>query len=142
VLWVTFAPALFREHVTVACGHWVTRRADTGHQQQQLTDDLAQLIARKAQGHRLGFWMGDTNNPDGPRDRSAVDASLRKGDLTSCWDELGQYPATEGTATLDVIGSYDPDRRVKCERARRWAGQHSDHRPVSAWYRISPSRVR
>lgn len=89
------------------------------------------------QGRRLAFWAGDTNNPDRPSATSEVDRALRKGDLTSCWDELGRYPDTHGRTTLDVVGSYDPDRRATCLRARVWPDLHSDHAPLTAWYSVS-----
>lgn len=141
VLWASFRPFGTREHVTAHCGHWVTHKADTGGQQLELTQDLADVVRQHSQGARLGFWLGDTNHPDGPVDFGAVDAALRKGQLTSCWDELGRWPGTHGAATLDVVGSYDPDHRVSCERARVWPLTHSDHRAVSAWYSIRPARV-
>lgn len=141
ILSATMLPWGTSERVTVSTAHWVTKRADTGHQQLELAQDMATTVALSAAGHRLGFWAGDTNNNDRPHDITAVDRALAKGELTSCWDELGRWPATHGAATLDVIGSYDPDRRVTCLRARVWPQLESDHRPVSAWYRIRPVRA-
>lgn len=140
VLSVSLVPFGTDERVTVCLAHWVTHAADNGRQQVALTDDLATTVAVQARGTRLGFWMGDTNSPDTPHDRNPVDKALRRGDLTSCWDELGKYPATHGRDTIDVIGSYDPDLRVVCKAVRRWPAGNSDHRPVSAWYAISPTR--
>lgn len=140
---VVFRPFGTREHVAVAEAHWVTKAADSGRQQLALTTDLARIIRTHAAGVRVGFWMGDTNNPDRRMDFTDVDRALRKGELTSCWDELGEWPSTHGGPagpTLDVVGSYDPDKRVSCARARVWPAGHSDHRPVSAWYTIRPVR--
>lgn len=137
----TIRPFGTREHVTVCEAHWVTKAADTGGQQLAMALDLARLIRIHAKGPRLGFWMGDTNNPDRRRDFTTLDRALRKGELTSCWDELGEWPPTHGGVrgpTLDVVGSYDPDRRVECARARVWPAENSDHRPVSAWYTVRP----
>lgn len=141
VLWVSFRPFGTLETVTVHSGHWPTKRSDTGHQQVALTREMADLVAGHSWGDRLGFWMGDTNNDDRRHQFTAVDHALAKGDLTSCWDELGRWPDTHERQTLDVIGSYDPDRRVSCLRARVWPAGHSDHRPVSAWYSIRPVRT-
>lgn len=143
ILWVRFVLFGTRERVTVSTAHWVTKRADVGHQQQLLSTAMAAAVRASASGSRLGFWTGDTNDNDGPRTVSPSARALAKGELTSCWDELGRYPDSHGNALLDIIGSYDPDRRVSCIRARVWARSarvrlHSDHRPVSAWYRISP----
>jgi hypothetical protein len=71
-----------------------------------------------------------------------VDLALRKGELTSCWDELGRYPDTAGRLTLDVVGSFDPDSRVSCLRARRWHKLASDHVAVSAWYQVRHAKAR
>lgn len=136
ILWGAFSPFGTDDLVTVHSAHWVTRRADTGGQQLELTQALGDVVAQHSRGARLGFWLGDTNSPDRPRDHSPVDRALRRADLTSCWDELGAYPDTHGQATLDVVGSYDPDRRVSCLRAHRWPQGHSDHRAVSAFYRV------
>lgn len=126
------------DRITVAEAHWLTRRSDTGGQRLAMTEAMGQVIEEAARGSRLGFWMGDTNNPDRPTAVSQVDRALRMADLTSCWDELGRYPDTHGNTTLDVVGSYDPDRRVSCLRARVFPQLHSDHRPLSAWYSIRP----
>lgn len=142
VQWVTFDAAHSHERITACAAHWLTQRADTPNQKQRLamTEAMGDVVARAAKGHRLGFWMGDTNNPDRSSAVSLVDKALRKADLTSCWDELGRYPDTHGDHTLDVVGSYDPDRRATCLRARRWPQLHSDHRPISAVYHLSPVR--
>lgn len=141
ILWVRFVLFGTREQVTVSTAHWVTKRADVGHQQQLLSTAMAAAVRASASGSRLGFWTGDTNDNDGPRTVSPSAKALAKGELTSCWDELGRYPDSHGNALLDIIGSYDPDRRVSCIRARVWPQLHSDHRPVSAWYRISPVKA-
>lgn len=141
IQWVRIRPAGTDESVTFAVGHWVRVAADEGGQRTAMTDDLAALMRKAAAGDRIGFWAGDMNNPDHEQDRTPMDHQLDAGDLTSCWDELGRYPATHGTATLDVVGSYDPDRRVHCVRARVWPRLSSDHRPMSAFYRIENRRA-
>lgn len=142
ILWATIRPFETSERVTIHGAHWVTRKADDGHQQLQLTQDLGDVVRGHSRGSRVGFWLGDTNSPDTRRDSTPVDRALTRADLTSCWDELGKYPPTHGRDTIDVIGSYDPDRRVSCLRAGRWPAGNSDHRPVSAWYRIRPIGAR
>lgn len=142
VQFVTFTPNGTSERVTVCSGHWLTERSDNGHQRYAMTQAMVDAVQRAARGDRLAFWTGDTNNNDRVREHSAVDRALRKGQLTSCWDELGRYPVTgPHGGTIDVVGSYDPDRRVECLRARRWVSLYSDHQPVSAWYRISRVRL-
>lgn len=129
------------ELVTV-CELHIVRKAVSGKQQLAMVDELGQIVAASAQGRRLGFYMGDMNHDDRRRPYSRFDAAERRADLTSCWDELGRWPPThepQGT-TLDVVGSYDPDRRVRCLRARTWHQLHSDHHSLSAYYGIAPAR--
>lgn len=136
---VQFRPHGTTEVITFTTAHWLTRRADDGGQRLAMTEAMAEVIAEAAQGTRLGFWAGDTNNPDGPHGTSQVDKALARGDLTSCWDELRRWPDTHGSSTLDVVGSYDLDRRASCIRARVWPQLRSDHRPLSAWYTVRPA---
>lgn len=138
IVWATFKPAGTDELVTVHEAHWL-RNGQPGHI--ALTQIMADAVASHADGPQLGFWMGDVNNLDRPHDVTGVDKALSAGDLVSCWDELGRYPDTHPggpDSPIDVVGKYDPDRRVSCLRARRWHQLHTDHVALSAWYRISP----
>lgn len=141
IQWLAFKPASTVETVTLHVAHWLTRKSDDGGQRTQLTDDMAASVKGHSVGARLGFWMGDTNNPDQAEQVSAVDRHLDRGELTSCWDELGRYPDTHGHNTIDVVGSYDPDKRVHCLRARTWHRLASDHIALSAWYHIDRVRL-
>lgn len=137
---VEFRPRGTRERVTFAEAHWLTRRSDNGGQRLAMTEAMAQVMRKAGKGTRLGFWAGDTNNPDRPAATSDVDLALRKGELTSCWDELGRYPDTHGRTTIDVVGSYDPDSRVSCTRAKVYPQLHSDHLPLAAFYSVRPRK--
>lgn len=139
---VEFTPRGTRERITFAEAHWLTERSDNGHQRLAMTAAMADVMRTAGKGSKLGFWAGDTNNPDRPSATSDVDLALRKGELTSCWDELGRYPDTHGQHTLDLVGSYDPDGRVSCTGARVYAQLHSDHRPMFARYSVRPQQKR
>lgn len=128
------------ELVSVSEAHWTTRKGDAGGERLAMTQAMAEVVAQEAAGSRLGFWLGDTNSDDRPQPHGVVDGALKAGQLTSCWDELGRWPATHGRQTLDVVGSYDPDHRVTCKRAKVWHQLHSDHRQVSAFYAVRPRR--
>jgi hypothetical protein len=139
---VEFIPQGTSERVTFCELHNV-RAVVSGHQQLAMLQELGDVIAAAAAGSRLGFWAGDMNHDDRRKPYSTYDTALRRQDLTSCWDELGRWPAThfpQGT-TLDWVGSFDPDRRVRCLRARTWHQLHSDHSALSAFYAISPVRA-
>jgi hypothetical protein len=135
-----FIPQGTSERVTLCELHNV-RAVVSGAQQLAMVQELGDVIAAAAGGSRLAFYMGDMNHDDRRKAYSPYDAQLRRQDLTSCWDELGRWPAThENGGTIDVVGSYDPDRRVRCLRARTWHQLHSDHSALSAFYGISPVR--
>jgi hypothetical protein len=138
----TFRPAGTRERISVCELHNV-RAVVSGAQQLAMVRELGEAVAAAGRGSRLAFYMGDMNHDDRRKDYSPYDRHLRKLDLTSCWDELGRWPAThEHGTTIDVVGSYDPDNRVTCLRARTWHQLHSDHSALSAFYRIAPVRHR
>jgi hypothetical protein len=139
---LTFMPDSSSELVTFAEAHWLTERSDNGHQRLAMTQAMASVMREAGRGSRLAFWAGDTNNPDRPSATSDVDLALRRGELTSCWDELGRYPDTHGSHTLDLVGSFDPDRRVSCTGARVYARLHSDHRPLRVTYAVRPRTPR
>lgn len=70
-------------------------------------------------GTALVFYGGDQNIVD------RTDDTFFGQPLTSCWDELNKYPNT-GHGNIDVIASYDRDRRVRALGA--WAYDDRDFR--------------
>jgi hypothetical protein len=154
--WVRFTTPEGND-VTVHGDHWVTgyrldRTPGQEHRRERKHDAQTQaLIARVIQhgkGTRLSFWAGDTNvdeERDQGWDPDAFHAQTTEAGLVSVFDELGEYPSTHGNRTIDVIGSYDPDKRVSALRVKVGAKgntpeRHSDHRIVDAWYRIKPMK--
>lgn len=136
---LTAVVAMDGELVSFTEAHWITRRTDPHDKRRMLlTGKLGTTVAASARGSRLGFWLGDTNDDDTAADASPIQAELAAHRLTSVWDELGRYPVTHPPSgkTMDVIGSYDPDRRVSALRARTYPRLHSDHLQLSAWYSV------
>ena len=62
-------------------------------------------------GRRLAFYSGDQNVIDKKHD------TFFGAPLTSVWDELKKWPGT-GHGNIDVVASYDGDRRVSAAYAR------------------------
>jgi hypothetical protein len=141
--------------------HWITafrldRRPgpesprEIKHMEQ--TDAVIEQVTAHGEGRRVSFWQGDTNVPedrDKGADNVAIHARFREHGLTSVWDELSasqaipaNFPSTHGRrgSTIDIIGSYDPDRRVTAVDARVRPIRHSDHQVVDAWYDVRPVR--
>lgn len=134
VTWGTFVWA--GETVTAIEAHWPNRARENAAAHRRMTSVVADLARVHGRGRRLAVWMGDANVDDGDR-VPFWDAALNAGQLSTVWDELGHHPSTHGRRTIDVIGTYDPDKRLSVVRARSWPRQHSDHAPTSAWFRVN-----
>lgn len=123
--------------VTVHVAHWITdsdteRRDDKREQQ---SDAMVERVRLHGQGKALSFWMGDTND-DERKPKGDVQKVLTRGHLVSIYDALDKYPSTHGKKTLDVIGHFDADGRVKPEKVVVGKVRGSDHKKVTATYTI------
>lgn len=140
--------------VTCHGSHWLTayvldnhpgpetRREDRYAEQTRAM--VKAVVAHGAGGH-LSFWQGDTNlneQKDHGQDPDGFHAMSTAAGLRSVYDELDRYPATHGPlkkgSTIDVLGSYDPDRRVSAVDVKVRPPRHSDHRAVDAWFDVLP----
>lgn len=137
----------YEENVFYHGAHWLNKSetsAALDAKHERTTRLMCDLVKRHGQGAWLSFFAGDTNIPeqqDNKRTdrRSQIDATFRDNGLLTVWDEKEVTPPTgPGGGTVDIIGSYDPDKRAK---AKRWKVHprrlHTDHRPVSVWYEIT-----
>lgn len=130
--------------VTLAAFHLLTAGSiAAGTQTNRLLQTAAGDVAReRAGGRRIAFVNGDVNLHD-----DQVDV-FRGAPLTTCWDELGEYPHTHGTqragSTIDVIASYDGDGRVHCAKAHAYTDAelplYTDHNLIDARYTVRNSR--
>lgn len=125
--WVSF------EHTrvgTVSIGvcHYLTQGRKVKDPNYHLNTQLARAVGEwgreRGQGSALAFYAGDQNIPD------LVYDTFRGAPFTSLADELGK-PQNTGHGSIDVIASYDHDKRVK---GRYWRvlddkefWLHSDH---------------
>lgn len=124
--------------------HWVTgatRFAARRRKHAAMSAEIVRLVTQHTRAGAVAFFAGDTNVRDTPGSSEGYE-TLEAAGLSTCWDDLGIYPATHGKArkrkTIDVIGSYDGDERVVCEKAQAWPKVVSDHAPISAWYAVTP----
>lgn len=143
--WVTFDCTQWKGEVSVGAGHWLTKGRTPGqtppgqHNHYQWNTRMAKTVGAwaedKGQGSGVVFYGADTNINDKPDD------VFRGRPLTTCWDEIGKHPITLGKSTMDVIATYDKDKRVKCLSARVHKDHdlflHADHFTISAVYRIA-----
>jgi hypothetical protein len=131
-------------------GHWVTGRRQFEEREQEhdkMSQALVDLVHEYGRKTNLAFVQGDINASD----REGINGGykiLHEGGITTCWDEIGAWPATHGQAgpgdgeNIDFIGSYGRDTRVSCNRAVAHPKESSDHNPVTAWWDIAPKPTR
>lgn len=88
---------------------------------------------------RLAFYGGDQNIVDRFSD------TFFGGPVTSCWDELKKWPDT-GHGNIDVIASFDKDRRAVCLSAKALDDEtlplFSDHYLIEATYDIKTKKAK
>lgn len=114
--------------VTYGAGHWFAHGRSNG----RMAAAVGRWATRHGQGRAIVFYAADTNTNDRAAD---VFAGRR---LTTCWDETGRHPATR-LRCIDVVASFDPDARVSCRGAAvAPLFLFSDHRTISAAYRVAP----
>jgi hypothetical protein len=116
--------------------HWKNRDIDPARARanNDATKKVGAFLEAKAAGDATAFLAGDANRDDKPRD-------LLPGiPFITAADELGVYPDTHGTRTIDFIAKCTKDLRVQCVGFRTLPRAHSDHRWIEATYAITPIR--
>lgn len=119
--------------ITLASTHYITkdRLASRKAQNNKIAAELQRLADRTASGAGLFFFGGDFNRDDATQD---LVPNTR---LTTCWDELQKWPDTLKSVTMDALGSFDDDARVRIQSARTLVSKfNTDHIPVEALYNI------
>lgn len=135
------------EDIWYHTAHWLPYLAE-GHGRVQrhnaMSKQMVAQVRKHGRGTDLSFFSGDINIDDQSGDISAYNQIMRDAGLLSIWDEMKVYPGTHGgphSRTIDVIGSYNRDKRVVGKRYKVWPEQRSDHRPLSVWYELKRARV-
>lgn len=140
---VNWVKCMFEGEVFVVHeGHWLTGLHKGGKRligHQAMTRAMGHIVSEHGEGLRLSFWMGDTNVDDADN-TPGYDNILKEHGLTSIWDELDVYPSTHRDNTIDVIGTFDADKRVTLDRYKVWPPGPGDHRHVSAWFDIKEKK--
>lgn len=129
-------------HIAVAACHYLRfgrpdAKSDEYEQYVQENKKLAKKIGdlaeEYARGSGLFFYSGDQNIPDNLSDTFFGEP------LTSTWDELSKWDNT-GHGNIDVIASYDKDKRVEAKWVRRLRDEqfplHSDHYLVETGFSV------
>jgi len=134
--------------------HWLAHLQDGGGraQKHQMMDKaVCQQVRKHGAGENVAFFAGDTNadKDDADATRRATYKMFRDNDLLTIWDEFHVYPNTHtGSSqgnqgrTIDVIGSYNLDKKVVGKSYKAYPMQNSDHRPIGAVYTIDGAAVK
>ena len=138
----------YGEDIWYHSAHWTTgyyKSPERDRWHEHMTSIMVNQVKKHGKGRTLSFFGGDQNvdeqSDNQRRDaRSQMDGVFRDNGLLTIWDEMGVFPPTHGLEhgpTIDIIGSYNPDKRVKAKRWKVYPKHASDHRPISAWYEIT-----
>lgn len=114
VVWMQFTHIDTGQVITVSAGHYLTKGGSPSLPNYEINvsyaDKIGKLAVEMGRGGAVFIYMGDQNT----RDR--VYDTFHDSPLTSIWDEKGKYPDT-GHGNIDVIATYDKDRRVEVDAA-------------------------
>ena len=127
--------------VGVTTTHWVTGRKVSAVRNAQHHDQTASVIRQTREtsyGKDLGFFSGDINDPDDPRNDAYPDKDLVDAGLITVWDESNWYPDTNDggpNVPIDLVGSSYRDGRVSLNSVRRFE-LFSDHDLIVAIYAV------
>jgi hypothetical protein len=136
---VRFNHLLTGDQISVAAGHYLTQGGRVGDPNWDWNGRYAKAIGRvakeEAKGHGVFIYMGDQNTNDELFD------TFKGEPVTSVWDELNHYPNTHRDRTIDVIATYDKDKRMRALKA--WVENdkkqrfHFDHYVTRATLRLN-----
>lgn len=139
--WARFTHQELDRQITVGCAHYLKDGARKG--QPNYSENLRLTKAIGSWGHKAGmgkslvFIGADTNALDNLTD------VFMGSPFTTLSDELKKYPGTgPGGGAIDVIASYDLDKRVKGTEWRVLSDQtfylYSDHLTCEGAFRLRP----
>lgn len=119
---VRFNHVVSGDQISVAAGHYLTQGGRAGDPNWdwngRYAAKIGQTAKEEAKGHGVFIYMGDQNTEDGRFD------TFKGQPVTSVWDELKKWPNTHRNRTIDVIATYDRDRRMKARKA--WVENDKD----------------
>lgn len=143
ILWAQFK--LDDETIWYHTGHWlpgITKEQSRVPRHNAMSRQMAAQVRKHARGGDISFFSGDINTDDEGGGVAQLNEIFRTNGLLTIWDEFKVYPGTLSRhKTIDVIGSYNPDKQVTGKRYKAHAKRSSDHRAISAWYEIERTRV-
>lgn len=125
---------------TFGAAHYLTRRSieQTGHNNALLIQGIGDFGRKYGKMSDVCFIGADVNTDD------AAFNVFNGEPFTSIADELGKHPPTHGNHAIDVIASYNHDRRVKGYRYNVYRDPEvhlfSDHFMLEADYLVEPTR--
>jgi hypothetical protein len=126
--------------LTFGAAHYLTDRSEqaTNMTNKPLTKGIADWGHEHGQGNNVVFLGADVNTND-----RAADVFMGQ-PFTTIADELGKWPATHGRRAIDVVASYNHDRRVKAKSYQVLDDNDmylaGDHYALDAVYELSMAK--
>jgi len=134
VVWVTYAwEGIVLSHVAT---HFPIATDQTTARLNKISGDLIATTKNRAKYGPV-TWAGDLNvDPDQRRYPTKL---FRNNKMMTIWDDADmQVPTTRNT--VDAVGRYAADSRIKFARYKAWPRQNSNHRPISGFYDIDVTK--
>ena len=130
--------------INVGAAHYLGKAREPGNEfwewNEKMTNAIGDWARKEGQGSALVFYGGDQNMGDNFNNQPQGDTFMGE-PLTSMWDELEKWENT-GHGNIDVIASYDRDKRVTALRIDakpdRVFHLHTDHFYVEGTFVVEP----
>lgn len=142
---VSFNSKVFGSRVAIGSAHYLTgapspkvpavKGVNHWDQNEKLAHAIGAWFRDQGKGKNIAFYTGDQNMNDTKTD------TFMGVDVTSIQDELKKW-ANTGHGPIDVIASYNKDRRVKAQQVQTFTDRefrlHGDHFYIEATYTVEP----
>lgn len=134
--------------VSIGSAHYITDARTPKSPYWDLNEKIGKVIGdwakKEGKGKALVFYGGDQNMADNRNDQPQGDTFFGH-PLESTWDAMQKWENT-GHGCIDVIASYNKDRRVQALRTNALSDRefhlHTDHFYVEAAFEVEPLKKR
>lgn len=122
--------------VWIHTAHWTAkaREASRRDEHTSMSREMGKMVREHAKGEDMSFFSGDLNAEKG--EWWYPGSIFRETGLITCWEDNDKAPPTHGRRTIDIIGRHRYDSRVSLGATKVHPKMASDHRAVSAWYKV------
>lgn len=120
--------------------HWHVPAHVSGEVEAAQTTAIIEAVGSASHGVNISFWAGDTNHD--MKHENPLRTEMEKAGLITVQAALNEWEPTHEphNTVIDVVGSFEADKRVHAESVTVNPAGFSDHRSVSAVYTIDPRK--